>query len=62
MSVITRIDARSKNNTGFEIRDAVTGKTLVIVETLGTETELRISSSEAVEIVKSNGVKLKRKK
>ncbi|QIS79369.1 hypothetical protein HWD31_gp69 [Pantoea phage vB_PagM_SSEM1] len=62
MSVITRIDARSKNNAGFEIRDAATGKTLVFVETLGAETELRISSSDDVEIVKSNGVKLKRKK
>lgn len=62
MSVVTRIDSRSKNNSGFEIRDAETGKTLVFVEALGHETELRISSSDAVKIVKSNGVELKRKK
>lgn len=61
MSVVTRIDARSKNNNSFQITDK-SGRILAIVETLGNETQLRISSSDDVEIVKSNGVKLKRKK
>lgn len=60
MSVITRIDSRSKNNAGFQIRD-LEGNILAVIETLGTETVLQISTSPSVEVVKSNGVKLKRK-
>jgi len=60
MSVITRIDSRSKNNAGFQIRD-LEGNILAVIETLGTETVLQISTSASVEVVKSNGVKLKRK-
>jgi len=61
MSVITRIDARSKNNTGFQIRD-LKGNILAHIETLGSDTVLQISTSDTVEVVKSNGVKLKRKR
>ena len=61
MSVVTRIDSRSENNNSFQIRNAVSGKVLAVVETLCPETRLRIGTGDDVVIVKSNGAILKRK-
>lgn len=60
MSVVTRIDARSRNNNGFQILD-LEGNVLVVVETMSNETYLRLTTSDKVKVVKSNGKVLKRK-
>lgn len=61
MSVVTRLDSRSKNNNSFHVVDAISGKLLVVVQAVGNETQLSISSDESVKIVKSNGAVLQRK-
>lgn len=61
MSVVTRLSNKDDTNIGFEIRDSK-GRVLVVVETVSHESELRISSVDDVEVVKSNGVKLRRRK
>lgn len=61
MSVITRIDSRSKTNNGFQVRD-LNGNVLVWVEALSPETQLRIGTSDKVVVVKSNGAELTRKR
>lgn len=61
MSVVTRLDSRSKKNNSFHVVDAISGKLLVVVQAVGNETQLSISSDDSVKIVKSNGAVLQRK-
>lgn len=60
MSVLTRIDARSPDNNGFQLRDA-SGNIIATVETLSNKVKLRITTAQNVTVVKSNGAVLKRK-
>lgn len=61
MSVVTRLDSRSTKNNSFHIVDAESGKLLVVVQAVGKETQLAITSYDSVRVVKSNGTVLKRK-
>lgn len=61
MSVVTRLDSRSTKNNSFHIVDAESGKLLVVVQAVGKETQLAITSDDSVRVVKSNGTVLKRK-
>ena len=70
MAVITRIDARSCKNNSLQIQD-LEGNILCTIEAfsnievdkgkLGHEATLRIHTSSNVQIVKSNGVVLRKK-
>ena len=72
MSVITRIDARSKKNNSLQIQD-LDGNILCTIEAvrndnpddssqnLRNEMNLRVQTSDKVNLVKSNGVVLRKK-
>lgn len=61
MSVVTRLDGRSKVNNSIQVFDK-SGALLATIEALDTEVRLRIATSDDIKIVKSNGAVLKRKK
>lgn len=68
MSLITRIDARSRSNSSLQIQDldgnvlceisAAPSKGQNNMEKFRNEAHLKISASDAVRIVKSNGTVL----
>lgn len=70
MAVITRIDARSRKNNSLQIQD-LEGNILCTIEAvsntgvdkgkLGHEATLRLHTSSNVQIVKGNGVVLRKK-
>lgn len=60
MSVVTRIDSRSKKNNSLQLRTR-DGKLLAVIEALSPETLLRVGTSDDVVVVKSNGAVLERK-
>lgn len=72
MAVQTRIDARSKQNNSLTIKDAQ-GNILCTIEAVSNkdaagdigklvnEVNLRIHTSDGIQIVKSNGVVLRKK-
>lgn len=63
MAVITRIDARSRRNNSLQIRD-LEGNVLCVIEAVEGENpsaNLRVHTSDSIEIVKSNGVVLRKK-
>lgn len=60
MSVVTRIDARSKDNDSLTLVDNE-GNIVATIQTQSNDTILRISTSCNVTVVKSNGKELKRK-
>lgn len=61
MGVRTRISSASNINYGLQIRD-LKGNILVSVKAVNPETWLDLEFSESVVVVKSNGVKFKRKR
>ena len=70
MAVITRIDARSRKNSSLQIQD-LEGNILCTIEAVsntevdkgksGHEATLRLHTSSNVQIVKGNGVVLRKK-
>lgn len=61
MSVVTRIDSRSKKNNKLVIQHS-DGTVLATIEALSIETTLRVGTADDVVVVKSNGAVLERKK
>ena len=70
MAVITRLDARSRKNNSLQIQD-LDGNILCVVEAVSTvendcvklkhESNLRIHTSDNIQVVKGNGTILGRK-
>lgn len=70
MAVITRLDARSRKNNSLQIQD-LDGNILCVVEAVSTvesdcvklkhESNLRIHTSDNIQIVKGNGTILRKK-
>lgn len=60
MSVVTRIDSRSENNSSIQLLDA-NGNILAIVKALSPSCHCEITSRSDIKVVKENGAVLKRK-
>lgn len=70
MAVITRLDARSRKNNSLQIQD-LDGNILCVVEAVSTvesdcvklkhESNLRLHTSDKIQIVKGNGTILRKK-
>lgn len=60
MSVVTRIDSRSDNNSSFQLHDA-DGNILAVIKALTPSSQYEITTRSDVVVVKENGAVLKRK-
>lgn len=61
MSVITRIDSKSKKNSGFSLVDSA-GNVIATIAAVSLSANLSIETAVGYKVVKSNGAVLERKK